>query len=60
MPSRFKIKIAKPEAPISICMVTMTPERSCANGKPPTFIPTIDGMTPARELSAAPASLASE
>jgi hypothetical protein len=41
-------------------MVTMKPERSCTNGKPPTFIPTIDGMTPARELSAAPASLASE
>ena len=38
----------------------MKPERSCTNGKPPTFIPTIDGMTPARELSAAPASLASE
>jgi hypothetical protein len=60
MPSRFKIKNAKPDAPISISMVTMKPERSCANGKPPTFIPTIDGMTPAPELSAAPASLTSE
>ena len=60
MPSRFKIKNAKPDAPISISMVTMKPERSCANGKPPTFIPTIDGMTPSPELLAAPASLTPE
>ena len=47
MLKRFKSQKTRPEAPTSKNIVTMNPDLSFTSGKPPTFMPKIEEMTPA-------------